>query len=93
VDIDARSNLLFGRYEALRICAAIARLPKPEFTTGQVAKVAGIESNKCSKELGKLRQLGLVRSTSRRGDYSRSESAFWSLVDHLAAEWEGPRSS
>lgn len=87
MDIDARSNLLFGRHEALRICAAIARRPKPEFTTGEIAKVSGIESNRCSKELGKLRQLGLVRSVSRRGDYSRNESAFWDLIDRLAAEW------
>lgn len=89
MEIDARSNALFGRYEALRIWAAIGRLPKPEFTTGQLAKVSGIDSNKCSKELSKLRQLGLVDPTSRRGDYSRNDSAFWSLADQLAAEWEG----
>ena len=88
MDIDARSNVLFGRYEALRICAAIGRLSKPEFTTGELAVVSGIESNKCSKELGKLRQLGLVRSVSRRGDYSRTESPFWELVDRLATDWE-----
>lgn len=87
MDIDARSNLLFGRYEALRIHAAIAQLSKPEFTTGQLAKVSGIDSNKCSKELAKLRQLGLVEATSRRGDYSRTESVFWSLADQLAHEW------
>lgn len=89
MDIDARSNILFGRYEALRICAAIGRLAKPEFTTGELAQVSGIQSNKCSKELGKLRALGLVRPVSRRGDYLRNDSIFWEMVDGLAAEWEG----
>jgi DNA-binding transcriptional regulator GbsR (MarR family) len=87
MDIDARSQVLFGRYEALRICAAIGRLAKPEFKTGQLAKVTGISSAQCSKELGKLKQVGLVRSLSRRGDYTRIESGFWSLVDELATEW------
>lgn len=87
MDVDARSNVLFGRHEALRICAAIGRFPKPEFTTGEIAKVSDIESNRCSKKLGKLRQSGLVRPVSRRGDYFRNESAFWELVDQPAAEW------
>lgn len=86
MDIDARSKTLFGRFEAVRISAAISRLPKPEFSTGEIAKITGIDQ--CSKELGKLQQVGLVRSVSRRGDYVRAESAYWSMIDQLAAEWE-----
>lgn len=88
MDIDARSRIVFGRYEALRICAAISRLTKPEFTTGQLVKVTGIASGQCSKEIGKLARVGLVRSVSKRGDYARNDSAYWPLVDQLAAEWE-----
>jgi hypothetical protein len=88
MDIDARSRVLFGRYEALRIWAAISRLAKPEFSTGQLVKVTGIASTQCSKEVGKLERVGLVRSVSRRGDYARIDSAYWSLVDQLAAVWE-----
>ncbi|AYE93456.1 hypothetical protein C0J29_00120 [Mycobacterium paragordonae] len=72
--------------EALRIWAAIGRLAKPEFSTGQIVTMTGIDQ--CSKELGKLDQVGLVRSVSNRGDYVRVESAFWSLADQLSAEWE-----
>ena len=86
MDIDARSKKLFGRLEALRIWAAIGRLAKPEFSTGEIVKMTGIDQ--CSKELGKLDQVGLVRSISHRGDYARVESAFWSMVDQLSSEWE-----
>ena len=90
MDIDARSQIIFGRYEALRICAAIGRLSKPEFTTGELVTVTGISSTQCSKELAKLKHVGLVRPLSRRGRYARIDSGFWSLVDQLATEWEGP---
>jgi DNA-binding transcriptional regulator GbsR (MarR family) len=88
MSIDARSKILFGRFEALRILAAIARFSKPEFSTGELTLVTGIASAACSKELRKLDQLGLVRSVSRRGDYARVDSAVWPLVDQLTEDWE-----
>lgn len=90
MDIERASGVLFGRYQALKVYAAIARLPKPEFTTGQVATVTGIPPPQCSKELTRLADLSLVRATSRRGDYHREPSSFWALVDVLAVEWGLP---
>jgi hypothetical protein len=87
MDIDSLSQTLFGRYEATRIWAAIGRFTKPEFTTGQLSAVTRVVSTQCSKELGRLKQVGLVRPLSKRGDYVRVDSAFWSFVDQLATEW------
>lgn len=87
MDIDARSNVLTGRYESLRLWAAIGRLAKPEFTTGQVVTLTGISPTQCSKELSRLKHVGLLTATSRRGDYQRTESAFWAVADTLASEW------
>jgi len=88
LDIDARSHSLFGRHESLRVFATISRLTKPQFTTGEVLALTGVASSQCSKELNRLKQLGLVRALSRRGDYERVQSAFWPLVDQILAEWE-----
>lgn len=88
MDIDARSQILTGRYEALRLWAAIGRFAKPEFTTGQVVALTGASSTQCSKELSRLKHLGLLTAVSRRGDYARTESPFWALVDALVSEWE-----
>lgn len=88
MDIDARSHLLTGRYEALRLWAAISRMTKPEFTTGQVMALTGVSSTQCSKELSRLKHLGLITAVSRRGDYERSESPFWALADVLASVWD-----
>jgi len=90
MDIDSRSQVIFGRYEALRICASIGRLSKPEFTTGELVAVTDISSTQCSKELAKLKQVELVRPLSKRGHYARTDSGFWALVDQLATEWEDP---
>ncbi len=86
---DDRSGVLFGRYQALRIHVAVARLSKPEFTTGQVAGlVGGVMPDAISKELGKLREVGLVRSMSRSGDYERVEdTCYWEFVETLGLEW------
>ena len=88
MDIDDRSNELFGRYQALRVYAAIARLPKAEFTTGDVARLTDVPTAQLSKELGRLCRLGLLHSVSRRGDYERNEAgSFWNWCDSLAREW------
>jgi hypothetical protein len=82
------SELLFGRHQALTVYAAIARLTKPEFTTGQLVALINTSTDVCSKELRRLCDLGLVEKTSRRGDYRRVDaSRFWELVDHLESEW------
>lgn len=87
MDIDARSQVLTGRFEAIRLWSAIGRFPKPEFTTGELASITDVSSTTCSKELKKLTKVGLINSTSRRGDYSRNESGFWSFASALADEW------
>jgi len=88
-DPDERSGILFGRYQAIRIHAVIARLPKAEFTTGQVAQLLdGVKSDAVSKELSKLRAVGLVRSRSRSGDYERvEETCYWEFIEELSTEW------
>jgi hypothetical protein len=91
VDVESRSDTLFGRYQALRLYAAVARLSKPEFTTGELAILTATPVPQCSKELVRLVDLGLVIRTSRRGDYERVDSSsFWPLVDALAEEWGLP---
>jgi len=88
MDIDDCSDELFGRYQALRIYSAIARLPKSEFATGDLARLTDVPTPQLSKELGRLRRLGLVRGTSRRGDYERNnDGSFWTWCDTLAREW------
>lgn len=88
MDIDERSDDLFGRYQAMRVYAAIARLTKPAFSTGDLAKLTGVPTPALSKELRRLTRLELVRSTSRRGDYERIGSdPFWTWCDTQAAVW------
>ena len=86
---DDRSAILFGRYQALGIHFAIAHLAKPEFTTGQVTSLlTGVRPDAVSKELAKLRDLDLIRSTSRSGDYERVEdTCYWEFIGALGAEW------
>ncbi len=93
MDIDARSHVLTGRFEALRLWGAIGRFTKPEFSTGELASVTGVSLTTCSKELGKLVQVGLLNAISRRGNYARIESDFWGLADALTATWEGAAQS
>lgn len=89
MDTGPFSDLLFGRYQALAVYRSIARLPKSEFTTGQIALAAGVSPAACSKELARLEKLGVVVRRSRRGDYERKDSAiFWVVVDQLAVAWE-----
>lgn len=87
MDVDARSQVLTGRFEAIRLWSAISRFTKPEFTTGQLASITGVSSTTCSKELKKLTEVGLISPISRRGNYARNESDFWPLVDALADAW------
>lgn len=87
MDIDARSRVLTGRFEAVRLWSAIGRFAKPEFTTGDLASITDVSSTTCSKELKKLTEAGLLNATSRRGNYSRNESDFWSLANTLADAW------
>jgi hypothetical protein len=88
VTVDDVSDVLFGRYQSLRVYATIARLVKDEFTTGQLADLTGVPGSQLSKELGRLARLELIRPTSRRGDYTRNpDSAFWGWIDAMAAEW------
>ena len=93
MDIDARSHVLTGRFEAIRLWGAIGRFTKPEFTTGQLASVTGTSLTTCSKELGKLVQVGLINSISRRGNYARIDSDFWGLADALANAWNDAEQS
>lgn len=90
MDADELSSLLFGRHQALRVYVSIARLSKPAFTTGQLHQVSEVPSPVISKELARLVGLGLVRPTSRRGDYERTDGGetFWQLIDHLATAWD-----
>ena len=89
MDGDDRSHVLFGRYQALRVYATIARLAKPEFTTGQLQAISGVGGSNISKELSKLVSIDLVRATSRRGDYERidHDDPFWVLVSDIADRW------
>lgn len=88
MDTGAKSELLFGRYQALAIYGAIARLPKPEFTTGQIATATDVAPATCSKELARLERLGVVVRRSRRGDFERLDAdAFWEMIDRLAEAW------
>jgi DNA-binding transcriptional regulator GbsR (MarR family) len=87
VDIDDRSQVLTGRFEAIRLWSAIGRFTKPEFTTGELASITEVSSTTCSKELKKLTEVGLLKAISRRGNYSRNESDFWSLAGALADSW------
>lgn len=87
VIVEEASELLFGRYRALAIYAAIARLPKPEFTTGQIGALTGIPNPVVSKELARLVTLGVIDGVSRRGDYERRDAGpFWEGVSRLA-DW------
>jgi hypothetical protein len=89
VDIERMSNLLFGRYQALQLYATVARLSKPEFTTGELAALTRLPPAACSKELGRLTDLRMLRIVSRRGEYERDDqSCFWRFIDELASEWE-----
>lgn len=89
MDTGASSDLLFGRYQALAVYRTIARLPKSEFTTGQVASASDVSAAACSKELARLEKLEVVVRRSRRGDYERKDSAvFWVVMDQLATAWE-----
>lgn len=91
MDVDERSDELFGRYQAVRVYASIARLSKAEFTTGALAQLTGVPTSQLSKELGRLSRLGLLRATSRRGDYERNdETSFWRWCDAIAQEWGYP---
>jgi DNA-binding MarR family transcriptional regulator len=90
MDTGAKSELLFGRYQALAIYSTIARLPKPEFTTGQLAHATGYPVAACSKELARLERLGVLTRRSRRGDFERHDpNVFWEVVDKLADAWAG----
>ena len=92
MDTERRSELLFGRYQALDVYRAIARLPKAEFTTGQIAAATDVPIAACSKELARLENLGVVVRRSRKGEYERRDPAvFWDVVDRLAAAWDEGR--
>jgi len=88
LDRDECSNQLFGRFDALALYLAIAALPKEAFTTGELAKITEVGSPTISKELGRLKSLGLVKSMGRRGQYERCPSCFWALVEELVVEWD-----
>ena len=88
MDPDSMSNRLFGRYQALRLYSAVARFAKPEFSTGQLARLTDLPTPVCSKELSRLAAMKLLRVVSRRGLYERNdESCFWRVMDELAREW------
>jgi hypothetical protein len=88
MDLEGMSDHLFGRYQALTMYSALARLAKPEFTTGQVSVVTGLPTAVCSKELSRLTAMNLVRMVSRRGEYERNDdSCFWMVMAELASEW------
>lgn len=89
MDIDARSQILTDRFEAIRLWSAIGRFTKPEFTTGELASITEVSSTTCSKELKKLTEVGLLKAISRRGNYFHNESDFWSLAGAFADSWAG----
>ena len=86
--MNEQSNTLFGRYQALRVYAAVAQLGKPEFSAGQISSMTGVAGGAVSKELAKLVLLQVIESTSRRGDYRRLDiPSFWEAVLLLAELW------
>ena len=89
VEAEERSSALFGRHHAIRVFAAIARLPKPDFTSGEVQMLCGAPNPAISKELKKLVRAGLLVQTSRRGNYERVDEArvFWEAMEHLGEAW------
>lgn len=83
--MDRESDILLGRYQALRVYSAIGRLPKPTFTTGELASITDVPTSALSKELARLAKLGVIKSVSRRGDYERMEADdFWQAIELLA---------
>ena len=89
--MERTSELLLGRYQAMSVYAAVARLSKPEFTTGQISAVSGVPTSALSKELARLVKLEVIHSVSRRGDYERADvPSFWSAVE-LLAQWADAR--
>jgi hypothetical protein len=87
LQIDERSEHLFGRYQAFRIALVVARSPKAEVASGRVASLAGVETGVVSKEFSRLVRLGVLRSVSRRGDYERTDQEFWTAIETLAEHW------
>ena len=62
---------------------------EPRQVTRWVAQLLdGVKSDAVSKELSKLRAVGLVRSRSRSGDYERvEETCYWEFIEELSTEW------
>jgi hypothetical protein len=87
MDIERKSDLLFGRYQALQILLIVARSPKPEIHSGRVARILTVETGIISKEFARLVELGVLEQVSRRGDYRRMESVFWTMIEALGDEW------
>ena len=84
---DDPSRILFGRHAALPVYLAIGERDKPFFSAGEIVSLTGLSGPAVSREMAVLKQLHLVRAKSRRGEYERIDSHFWTFVAYLDAEW------
>ena len=83
------SRPLFGRYNTLLICRAVATLPKDQFSAGELRTLTNVAGPGITRELKALSDAGLVLSRSRRGDYERvGETCFWTFVLDFTDELE-----
>ena len=80
----ARSGRLFGRQHALRIYCAIAALPET-FSASQVRDLSGAPTSDVSRELGVLRELGLIHG--KRNHCVRRPGTLWDFAQTLLGEW------
>lgn len=85
-DIEQFSRQLFGRFHALSVLEAIAKLSKDAFASREVGALCDVPAPQLSKELARLELTGLIQSTSRRGDFERRSSSLWAAVLNLVEE-------
>lgn len=86
-----RSGTLFPKAnDRLTVLAGIARLPEPgQFSTKKLSASLGLPQPKVSKELARLRDVGLVERTSPGAalPLQRVASGFWAGCASLHEEW------
>lgn len=92
-----RSGTLFPKAnDRLTVLAGIARLPEPgQFSTKKLSASLGLPEPKVSKELTRLRDVGLVERTPPGAalPLQRVASGFWAGCVSLHDEWSSQEPS